>query len=184
MKVICFGDSNTFGYDPCSYLGGRYAPESRWVDLLALKTGWQVRNNGMNGREIPSRETVFSKSTDLLIIMLGTNDLLQGNSVDEVVSRMERFLTSLTINSKNVLLVAPPPMQIGEWVQEQSLLASSAALAGGYRALSERIGVRCVDAGKWNIPMAFDGVHFTEEGHRVFAGKLCEYLYELGFSKL
>ena len=37
MNVICFGDSNTYGYDPRSYLGGRYDPDSRWVDILAEK---------------------------------------------------------------------------------------------------------------------------------------------------
>lgn len=184
MTVICFGDSNTFGYDPRSYLGGRYAPESRWVDLLALKTGWEVRNNGMNGREIPSRETIFSKSADLLIIMLGTNDLLQGNSVDEVVSRMERFLGSLAVGREKIILVAPPPMQIGEWVQEQSLIDASTSLADGYRALSEKICVRFVDAGEWKIPLAFDGVHFTEEGNKIFAAQLCAYLRELEIGKM
>ena len=29
MKVLCFGDSNTWGYDPRSPLGGRYGPDSR-----------------------------------------------------------------------------------------------------------------------------------------------------------
>ena len=29
MKVICFGDSNTYGYDPRSYFGGRYPRDSR-----------------------------------------------------------------------------------------------------------------------------------------------------------
>ena len=28
MKVICFGDSNTYGYDPRGYLGGRYEADS------------------------------------------------------------------------------------------------------------------------------------------------------------
>ena len=37
MNVICFGDSNTYGYDPRSWLGGRYDPDSRWVDILAPK---------------------------------------------------------------------------------------------------------------------------------------------------
>ena len=37
MKVVCFGDSNTYGYDPRSWLGGRYPAESRWVDLLGPK---------------------------------------------------------------------------------------------------------------------------------------------------
>ena len=30
MKVICYGDSNTYGYDPRSWLGGRYDADSRW----------------------------------------------------------------------------------------------------------------------------------------------------------
>ena len=176
MNVICFGDSNTFGYDPRSYLGGRYDADSRWVDLFARKTGWEVRNNSMNGREIPLRETFFSKSTDLLIIMLGTNDLLKGNSVAEVTARMERFLTTLSIDRNKILLIAPPPMTFGEWVQEQPLIEASATLAECYRTLSEKIGVRFADSGAWGIPMAFDGVHFTEDGHKVFARELYYYV--------
>ena len=72
MNVICFGDSNTYGYDPRSYLGGRYAADSRWVDILAEETGWTVRNLGENGREIPTSVPDFPADTDLLIIMLGT----------------------------------------------------------------------------------------------------------------
>ena len=29
MKVICFGDSNTYGCAPRSWLGGRYDADSR-----------------------------------------------------------------------------------------------------------------------------------------------------------
>ncbi len=32
MNIICFGDSNTYGYDPRSYLGGRYDADNRWPD--------------------------------------------------------------------------------------------------------------------------------------------------------
>ena len=67
MKVICFGDSNTYGHDPRSWLGGRYDADSRWVDLLAAGTGWTVRNLGQNGREIPPAAPVFPPDTDLLI---------------------------------------------------------------------------------------------------------------------
>ena len=37
MKMLCFGDSNTYGYDPRSYFGGQYPAQHRWVDLLAQK---------------------------------------------------------------------------------------------------------------------------------------------------
>ena len=78
MKVICFGDSNTYGYDPRGYFGGRYEGDSRWVDILSAETGWTVCNMGQNGRKILSVVPAFPDDTDLLIVMLGTNDLLQG----------------------------------------------------------------------------------------------------------
>ena len=46
MNVICFGDSNTYGYDPRGYFGGRYDADSRWVDILATETGWAICNMG------------------------------------------------------------------------------------------------------------------------------------------
>lgn len=178
MNVICFGDSNTFGYDPRSYIGNRYDADSRWVDILAAETGWTVRNNGMNGREIPCREVVFSKSTDLLIVMLGTNDLLSGRGYEEISVRMERFLTSLKVERNRILLVAPPPLKYGAWVQEQAMIDSSVALAEQYSSLAGRMGIRFADAGEWGISIAFDGVHFTEEGNKRFASELCRYLQE------
>ena len=94
MNVICFGDSNTYGYDPRGYFGGRYDADSRWVDILAAETGWTVSNPGQNGREIPFSAPSFPAGTDLLIVMLGTNDLLQGRSPEQAARRLERFLSS------------------------------------------------------------------------------------------
>ena len=34
MRILCFGDSNTYGYHPRGFFGDRYGPEDRWVDLL------------------------------------------------------------------------------------------------------------------------------------------------------
>lgn len=53
MRVCCFGDSNTYGYDPRSFLGGRYAAENRWVDILQSKTGWEIINQGMTAGDPP-----------------------------------------------------------------------------------------------------------------------------------
>ena len=98
MNVICFGDSNTYGYDPRGYFGGRYEADNRWVDILAAETGWTISNMGQNGREIPSAAPTFPADTDLLIVMLGTNDLLQGRSPEQAAERLERFLVCISLD--------------------------------------------------------------------------------------
>ena len=184
MTVICFGDSNTFGYDPRSPLGGRYEESARWVDILAAKTGWDVRNNGMNARVIPPRETIVSKSADILIVLLGTNNLLQGDDVYTIAARMAHFLYLLSLDKRKVLLISPPPLQRGEWVQNDDWIRASKELAFAYLCVSKQIGTMYADAGEWGIPLAFDGIHFTEEGHRIFAEKLLELPIFIEFSSL
>ena len=174
MNIICFGDSNTYGYDPRSYLGGRYAADSQWVDILAEKTGWTVRNLGENGREIPSTAPNFPADTDLLIVMLGTNDLLQSRSPEQAAERLEQFLSGISLNRSKILLLAPPPMTLGAWVPSPQLIDDSHTFAQLCQALTEQLGIRFADAGKWDISLAYDGVHFTEQGHRAFAAGLLE----------
>ena len=176
MKVICFVNSNTYGYDPRSYFGGRYDADSRWVDILAAEIGWTVRNMGENGREIPTAAPHFSADTDLLIVMLGTNDLLQGRSPEQAAEKLERFLSSITLERSKILLIAPPPVKRGAWVPDQQLIDDSHTFARLCKTLAERLGIHFADAGEWDIPLAYDGVHFTEQGHRAFAAGLLEEL--------
>ena len=135
------------------------------MDVLAGKLGCEIINRGENGREIPRRGVKFEPA-DLLIIMLGTNDLLQGNSPAAVRERMARFLDALDFDKSRILLVTPPPMKLGAWVPSQSLVDDSKAL--DYQGL----GVRCV--GSWDLPLVFDGVHLSEEGHRQLAEHLAK----------
>lgn len=172
MNIVCFGDSNTFGYDPRSPIGGRYDPDSRWPDVLAAKTGWEVHNNSVNGRVIPPREFVFPRSTDLLVLLLGTNNVLQGDDVYTIAARMGQFLYSLSIDKRKILLLAPPLLKRGEWVQDDALIHTSKEIGYAFLCLSKQIGTLYANAGEWDIPLAFDGVHFTGEGHRLFAEKL------------
>ena len=174
MTVLCFGDSNTYGYDPRSWLGGRYPADNRWVDLLARKTGREVVNLGENGRCIPLRPVTLPADADLVIVMLGTNDLLQGCTPEKTADRMNHFLQGLPLAPERILLIAPPPMVPGEWVTDPSLIQSSRLLAGYYRELAGQLGVRFADAGDWNVSLAYDGVHFTGQGHRAFAEKLAQ----------
>lgn len=181
MKILCFGDSNTYGYDPLSFFGGRYPASHRWVDQLTGKLACKAIHAGENGREIPrsagelcafDRMLDRHKPIDLLLIMLGTNDLLQGNGVNEVVSRMETFLRHIDLEREKILLIAPPPMQLGEWVPDKRLIEASIDLSREIKALAQRLDVRYADAGAWGVTLTFDGVHFTEEGHSAFADGL------------
>ena len=181
MKILCFGDSNTYGYDPRSYFGGQYPPQHRWVDLLAQKLGCETVNAGMNGREIPRRprelqqfEQILSgqKPLDVLLVMLGSNDLLQGKSVEVAAQRMETFLAGIHLEKKCIILIGPPRMQAGSWITDERLLTDCVRLNAAYRSVAEKLGIRFIDAGDWNIEVTFDGVHYSEQGHQTFAENL------------
>ena len=181
MKVICYGDSNTYGFDPRSFFGSRYPAENRWTDILADKMGWDVCNQGINGQEIPRGNMSISDDADLLIVMLGTNDLLQGRRSDEIAERMKKFLGANI--GHELLLIAPPPLRLGEWVNDRTLIDESVKLAKVYEDLAEQCNVLFADAGEWNIDLVFDGVHFSEKGHRAFAEGLCTYLNHEGMKQ-
>lgn len=174
MRILCFGDSNTYGFDPRSFLGERYPAEVRWPERLAGLTGWEVRNEGMNGREIPHRPGELDRAAALItggawdaaVIFLGSNDLLQGCSPEEAAGRMEVLLDRL--EGAPVVLLAPLPMTAGTWVTEERLIPDSRELGERYRALAERRGIRFADPAGWGVETLFDGVHFSEAGHRAF----------------
>ena len=196
MRLLCFGDSNTYGHDPRSYLGDRYPREVRWTGLLAGHPGWQVENLGQNGRSIPCRPGELAQlrrqladfgPPDVLAVMLGSNDLLQSPrfTAADTAARMEVFLRqllafpSLPQEKCRLLLVCPPPMRPGTWVQEDRLLTESAALGNVYAALAQRLGISFADAKEWDIPLLFDGVHFSPEGHQTFAREIVRVLEQL-----
>ena len=177
VRILCFGDSNTYGYDPRGFFGDRYGAEDRWVDLLAKQTGHEIINAGANGREIPRspyalRLLTQQQEVDIFLAMLGTNDLLQGASAKEATARMEAFLNPLLPHCKQTLLVAPPPMKRGAWVPTDELVSESILLAEEYNLLAEKLNIPFVDTRHWNIDLTFDGVHFTEAGHHTFAKNL------------
>lgn len=176
MKVICIGDSNTWGYDPRSYFGGRYEANCRWVDILAEKTGWEVINEGVNGMCIPRKTAFFSENADRWLIMLGTNDILQGDSAEDAASNMRLFLKCIPSDPQNILLAAPPVLRYGAWVSDEKQIEESGKLISFYRALSAEMGIGYVNTAEWELPISFDGVHFTEHAHIIFADRIKKYL--------
>lgn len=194
-RILCCGDSNTYGYDPRPYLGGRYPESARWTALLEAE-GLEIVNRGENGRSIPRLDweieavvrAVRRESPEVLVIMLGTNDLLQrpGLTAEVCSERMERFLAALLRSvpaGLGILLTAPPPVEPGDWVPAPALIRESRRLSGCYEALAKRLRIRFADAGKWGVVLTFDGVHFSEEGHLAFAKGMLEALSAENFSQ-
>ena len=188
--VLCYGDSNTYGYDPRSYLGERYPETTRWTALLKER-GWSIFNEGQNGRSIPRRrqeiETlarmIHQREPDITTIMLGSNDLLQDPDISaaDCAERMECFLKILLEQDPlcKLLLIAPPPMSLGAWVSSQTVIETSQCLGLHYRMAAQKLGIDFVDTKDWDVDLSYDGVHFSERGHFIFAGKVSRILSEL-----
>ena len=92
--IICYGDSNTYGYDPCTLMSGdQYPEQNRWTGILESETDWKIENHGICGRCIPHTGSQIRFACEQLKawqdkdapvwmwIMLGTNDLLQEQTV-------------------------------------------------------------------------------------------------------
>ena len=161
-------------------MGGRYPESVRWTALLNAG-GWKVINKGENGRSIPrlnqeiaAADSIHRSRAEVIVVMLGSNDLLQcpGLAAEVCRERMERFLrVVLKPEQENpkILLVSPPPMEPGAWVSDHRTLEESRKLAGCYEATAQRLGIAFADAGLWGVELAYDGVHFSEKGHLAFA---------------
>ena len=95
---------------------------------------------------------------------------------EPAAERLERFLSGVSLDRSKILLIAPLPVTLGAWVPSPQLIEDSHAFAQLCQTLAERLGIRFADAGKWDVSLAYDGVHFTEQGHKAFAASLLEEL--------
>lgn len=140
--ILCLGDSNTHGYcaDPndCADHGIRFNEDERWTCRLqkALGEEYLVTEEGLSGRTTvfvdPLHESMDALSVayallksheviDLLIIMLGTNDVKErfGANAACIGAGMERLLLKVKSvdcwggKAPNILVVAPPCIKDG-----------------------------------------------------------------------
>lgn len=201
--VVCFGDSNTHGYNSSNM--GRFTEKERWTCLLSdlLGSGYLIREEGLSGRTTSFDDPLFEglsgfayihpcmlthEPLDLLIIMLGTNDVKERFSANpgNIAKGLERLVTKaiLTLEAwrdkPNVLIIAPPPIEEGYYETPigpemgKGCAEKSKALAPLYREVAARHGCHFLDAG--SIPgvgmYPYDHMHLSLEGHRLLAEKL------------
>jgi len=200
-KIVFYGDSNTWGYDPRGFFGDRYPEEKVWTGIISAELernrpgAFEVINQGQNGRELPHcdydyrhLELIMKRLTerDLFVMMLGTNDIIltAQPDADHAIGRMEDFLEWFMRKQApkpELLILSSPyidPEKTGDPVFEL-LSAETARMNEGFRTLCEQFGVRFADTAAWDIDFACDYIHFSEEGHQTFARQLLSVLREV-----
>lgn len=190
LTLLCYGDSNTHGTLPLPDLQtkARMAREDRWVTHLAhALPDWEVIAEGLPGRTVLHDDPIEGAHRngltllsaileshapiDLVLVMLGTNDLkprfgMQAAEIAQSLERMTRAILSSGCGpgggAPQVLLVAPPP------IAETGCLAGmfaggatkSRALAPALAQVATRLGVGFVDAAPLVQVSAVDGIHY------------------------
>ena len=196
VNILCYGDSNTYGYDPET--GLRYPKDVRWTGVLQniLGSDYNVIEEGLNGRT-----TVFDdpnddwkngldyvrgivcthRPVDVFVVMLGTNDLKAcfGASPEEITSGLGKVIVSAldTLEKKQgfrpkVLIVSPAALtgvENGPFAAsfDEGSVERSKSLAGCFDVLSKKLNVSFLNAAEVTLPSKADGVHLDRKGHKL-----------------
>ena len=203
-KALFFGDSNTYGYDPAGFMGGRYPRDARWTTILERylsgQEPWQIADDGMPGRALPVTRweweylaSLLRRETplDMFAVMLGTNDLLStlrpdpdrtARRMNDMLTFVENVLVEVAEEAGSegpapqILLIAPPRIRLTEASFGASYVSGDMSCAQMYAELAKWRQIRFADASKWELDFAYDGVHLSEKGHLLFAKQMAEVL--------
>lgn len=194
--VLCYGDSLTWGFDAEGQ--ARHPFEDRWPSVLqkALGPGVNVIAEGLNGRTtayddhlaaadrngarlLPSILTSHAP-LDLVVIMLGTNDLKRGNagSAHHAMRGVERLVQIVrhhpwpfgTEEQPEILIVAPP--KVCETANPvfaamyKGAVTESDMLGSLYSDLADDLGCGFFDAASVCETTPVDGVHLDAANTR------------------
>ena len=209
-NILCYGDSNTWGCKPIKAPGiiERFEPELRWTGVMRQQLGreFQVIEEGLNARTtvhddpidgahkngksylLPCLESHLT--LDLVIIMLGTNDLKSRFTLSafDVASGIKPLVEVVaTIAPKNggvkpqTLVIAPPPLS------RLTLLADmfdggyekSQKLAQHFKTICAQMGCYFLDAGDVIKSSDTDGVHFEPAQHKLLGNAVAQKVAEI-----
>lgn len=207
--VLCYGDSNTYGYIPET--GMRYPREVRYPGRLQLLLGdaYAVVEEGCNGRTTIHDDPIDGwkngldylkpclnshKPVDIVILMLGSNDLkatfhLTAKEIADGAGILVDVIQSFTEEKQGyvpkIILVSPPPLGGGIASSPfygafyEDAVAESRHFPEYYRAVADKYGCIFFDAAAYIEPSPVDSLHLTTEGHRILAERLYELIKEL-----
>ncbi len=200
--IVCYGDSNTWGHVP-GCVKRRHPRTGRWPAVLGALLGdkYEVINEGLSGRtsvfddplegaltvDKNGRKTIGAvldthSPVDLVIIMLGSNDLKQRFSVPakdiaagiELLVRIARdpeFGPGLA-SAPDILVICPPPIEeVGDVVG--AMFAGGAEKSRNLRrefaAMGQKAGVEVLYAEDHVQSDPTDGIHLSVASHGLLA---------------
>jgi len=181
--------------------GHRFAPDRRWPGVMRrqLGSGWEVIEEGH-----PSRTTVRDDPIegghknglkalpilleshmpiDLVILMLGTNDLKHrfastasdiADSIEILARAIQRSEAGPAGAEPALIIVSPAPMQEVDRFAEMFLggAVKSRQLSSFIRDVAKRTGATFVDAGTLVESSSIDGIHLDSDAHRILGLEL------------
>lgn len=207
-KIICFGDSNTFGFNPKN--GGRYNSETRWTGVLAKLIGeeFDIIEEGCNNRTaffvnpdglLQSGQKYLPiclekhKKIDIFILALGTNDLQKSFEIDEniVQDGLKNIINFVRKFNPNVRIITIPPVILNETILngyfqcqfDENSIKNSRLVQRKYETIAKQEGCDFWDLNNYICPSTTDGLHFDVEAHKIMAHKLAEQILNVKTEK-
>ena len=199
-KILCFGDSNTWGLNRKSNTE-KYQFENRWTKILQknLSGKYEIIEDGLNSRTMFSNDPYkpgrigadnFSaclktnKDVDTIILMIGTNELKHqfNHNAKDIVKMFDKFMeliNNYSHKSKAIpnLIISGVPVvdeqrNISERKDNVFLGANkkSIELNSLLKNYCEKKNIIYID--NTDLETQKDGVHLTEESHISLANKL------------
>jgi len=198
-RILCFGDSNTWGHDTLT--GQRFDEDTRWTGVLQNLLGaeYTVIEEGMRGRTTVWDDPVDNRMSgvsylwpcldshapvDLVVIMLGSNDLkIQWNihpksvalGVGRLVEMTQKCYFGPNLAAPQVLLVSPIHMTDANaypYFFDCASIEKSRHLSEEYQEIARQTGCHFMDAAQYATADPADGIHLSAEGHKYLAEAL------------
>lgn len=204
QSVLCYGDSNTFGQTTADTPQQRFGPHVRWPGVMRAQLGesWLVIEEGLSGRTTVHDDPVEGaekngrtylkpcleshRPIDVIILMLGTNDLkIRFNKpvgeiamgVSALISDIQGIAPGRDGDVPQIILVSPPPIlkDLRGWESVfQGGYEKSLRLAEEYANVADVRGVHFFDAGSVANSSDMDGFHLDVESHKALGHALAQ----------
>ena len=204
-RILCFGDSNTWGYKPGTGSLTRYDEQTRWTALLQQKLTGRAQvlefglcgcESGGWGKHMPfnaDARTLFppvlfaSLPVDLAIIMLGSNDIKTKNGwkPGDTAANLRALFPAARALCPSLSFVLAPAVQLDMRASahpdySDRAVEDSRLCALEVEQLAKEEGLPFFDTNAYAGKLGADGIHFTAEGHAAFAAALATFLEEQG----